>query len=72
MKRHVGGVAEYRAAEGKTLSCRCEARLKIPREIFWAASFSLYIRWGFTPERADQAHHFIRVQEQENRIFNNL
>lgn len=41
MKRHVGGVAEYRAAEGKPLSCRCEARLKIPRVIFWAACVQL-------------------------------
>ncbi len=72
MKRHVGGVAEYRAAKVKPLSCRCEARLKIPRVIFGRPAFSLYIRWGFTPERADKRTTFIRVQEQENRIFNNL
>lgn len=37
MKRHVGGVAEYRAAEGKPSSCRCEARWSSPCVISSAA-----------------------------------
>lgn len=41
MKRHVGGVAEYRAAEGKTVKLPLRGRLKIPRVIFWAACVQL-------------------------------
>lgn len=41
MKRHVGGVAEYRAAEGKTVKLPLRGQLKIPRVIFWAACVQL-------------------------------
>lgn len=41
MKRHVGGVAEYRAAEGKTVKLPLRGPVKIPRVIFWAACVQL-------------------------------
>ncbi|XNM62457.1 hypothetical protein ACLK1T_07080 [Escherichia coli] len=72
MKHDVGGVAESRAAEGKTVKLPLRGPVENTREIFGRPAFSLYIRWGFTPERADERTTFIRVQEQENRILNNL
>ncbi len=65
-------VAEYRAAEGKTVKLPLRGPVKIPRVIFWAACVQLVHTLGFTPERTDQAHHIYPCAGTRNRIFNNL
>ncbi len=58
MKRHVGGVAEYRAAEGKTVKLPLRRPVEnTARDILGGLRSACTIRWGFTPERTDQAHH---------------
>ena len=71
MKRHVGGVAEYRAAEGKTVKLPLRGPVENTARDIWAL-LSLYIRWGSRLKELTKRTTFIRVQEQENRIFNNL
>jgi len=76
MKRHVGGVAEYRAAEGKTVKLPLRDPIEnTARDIFGLTCVQLVRpRWGFTPERADQSapRLFDDAGNKENRIFNNL
>ncbi len=55
----------------KPLSCRCEARLKIPRVIGGLRSACTYVGASRLKELTKRTT-FIRVQEQENRIFNNV
>ncbi len=53
MTRHVGGVAKYRAAEGKTVKLPLRARLNTPRAISSAACARPAPTLGIPPERAD-------------------
>ncbi|WP_312311346.1 GMP reductase [Atlantibacter sp.] len=73
MNRHVGGVAKYRAAEGKTV----KLPLRGPVE-YTALDILGGLRSACTYVGASRLKEltkrttFIRVQEQENRVFNSL
>ncbi len=71
MNRHVGGAAKYRAAEGKTLNCRCRGRggQYRPRYPGGLRQLVFYVGASRLKELTKRTT-FIRVQEQENRIFN--
>lgn len=43
MNRHVGGVAKYRAAEGKTVKLPLRGRWAIPPAISWAVCAQLVL-----------------------------
>ncbi|VDZ71813.1 GMP reductase [Atlantibacter hermannii] len=73
MNRHVGGVAKYRAAEGKTV----KLPLRGPVEntaldiLGGLRSACTYVGASRLKELTKRTT-FIRVQEQENRVFNSL
>jgi IMP dehydrogenase/GMP reductase len=56
MTRHVGGVAKYRAAEGKTVSCHCVVRSKTRRAISSAVCVLPAPTLVLPAERADETH----------------
>ena len=70
MKRHVGGVAEYRAAEGKTvrLPLRGAVDMTIRDILGGLRSACTYVGASHIKELTKRTT-FIRVAEQENRIF---
>ncbi len=72
MNRHVGGVAKYRAAEGKTVKLPLRGPVgNTAREVPRSAS-STYVGVRLRRKSWTKRTTFIRVQEQENRIFNSL
>ena len=70
MKRHVGGVAEYRAAEGKTvkLPLRGEVEFTVRDILGGLRSACTYLGAERLKELTKRTT-FIRVAEQENRVF---
>ncbi|MGL6018477.1 MAG: GMP reductase [Gibbsiella quercinecans] len=72
MERHVGGVAEYRAAEGKTvkLPLRGEVALTVRDILGGLRSACTYVGASRLKELTKRTT-FIRVTEQENRVFTN-
>ncbi len=72
MKRHVGGVAEYRAAEGKPVKLPLRGPVENTARDILGGLRSACTYVGALRQRVDQAHHVYCVLEQENRIFNNL
>lgn len=73
MKRHVGGVAQYRAAEGKTvrLPLRGPVEETMKDILGGLRSACTYVGAERLKELTKRTT-FIRVQEQENRVFNSL
>ncbi|MFT4465111.1 MAG: GMP reductase [Sodalis sp. (in: enterobacteria)] len=73
MKRHVGGVADYRAAEGKTvrLPLRGPVEYAIRDVLGGLRSACTYVGASRLKELTKRTT-FIRVAEQENRIFTQL
>lgn len=71
MNRHVGGVADYRAAEGKTveLPFRGPVELTIRDILGGLRSACTYVGAARLKELTKRTT-FIRVAEQENRVFN--
>lgn len=71
MKRHVGGVAQYRAAEGKTvkLPVRGPVELTALDILGGLRSACTYVGAERLKELTKRTT-FIRVNEQENRVFN--
>ena len=67
MKRHVGGVAEYRAAEGKTVKLPLRGPVEnTARDILGGLRSACTYVGGFTPgKELTKRTTFIRVQEQE-------
>lgn len=54
MTRHVGGVAQYRAAEGKTVKLPLRGPVEhTARDILGGLRSACTLRWCFTPERTD-------------------
>lgn len=73
MKRHVGGVAEYRAAEGKTVKLPLRGPVEnTARDILGGLRSACTYVGASRLKELTKRTTFIRVQEQENRIFNNL
>ena len=70
MKRHSGGVAQYRAAEGKTveLPFRGPVSETVQDILGGVRSTCTYVGAGHLKELTKRTT-FIRVTEQENRIF---
>ncbi|HFU3991596.1 TPA: GMP reductase [Yersinia enterocolitica] len=70
MKRHVGGVAEYRAAEGKTVKLPLRGSVdNTVRDIMGGLrSACTYVGASHLKELTKRTT-FIRVAEQENRVF---
>ncbi len=73
MKRHVGGVAEYRAAEGKTvkLPLRGPVENSIRDILGGLRSACTYVGASRLKELTKRTT-FIRVAEQENQVFTQL
>jgi len=71
MKRHVGGVAGYRAAEGKTvrLPLRGPVAETVKDILGGLRSACTYVGAERLKELTKRTT-FIRVAEQENRVFN--
>ncbi len=73
MKRHVGCVAEYRAAEGKTVKLPLRGPVEnTARDILGGLRSACTYVGASRLKELTKRTTFIRVQEQENRIFNNL
>lgn len=73
MKRHVGGVAEYRAAEGKTVKLPLRGQVEnTARDILGGLRSACTYVGASRLKELTKRTTFIRVLEQENRIFNNL
>ena len=73
MKRHVGGVAEYRAAEGKTVKLPLRGPVEnTARDILGGLRSACTYVGASRLKELTKRTTFIRVQEQENRILNNL
>lgn len=73
MNRHVGGVAKYRAAEGKTVKLPLRGPVgNTARDILGGLRSACTYVGASRLKELTKRTTFIRVQEQENRIFNNL
>lgn len=58
MNRHVGGVAKYRAAEGKTVKLPLRGPVgNTARDILGRFALSLHLCRCVSSERVDQTHH---------------
>lgn len=70
MKRHAGGVAEYRASEGKTvkLALRGTVETTVKDILGGLRSACTYVGASYLKELTKRTT-FIRVAEQENRVF---
>ncbi|MEE3661100.1 GMP reductase [Brenneria sp. g21c3] len=72
MERHVGGVAEYRAAEGKTVKLPLRGPVEnTVRDILGGLRSACTYVGASRLKELTKRTTFIRVAEQENRIFNN-
>ena len=73
MNRHVGGVAEYRAAEGKTVKLPLRGPVEYTaRDIMGGLRSACTYVGAERLKELTKRTTFIRVQEQENRVFNTL
>lgn len=73
MNRHVGGVAQYRAAEGKTVKLPLRGPVEnTARDILGGLRSACTYVGASRLKELTKRTTFIRVQEQENRIFNTL
>ncbi|EOC1428776.1 GMP reductase [Cronobacter dublinensis subsp. beijingensis] len=73
MNRHVGGVAQYRAAEGKTVKLRLRGPVEeTARDILGGLRSACTYVGASRLKELTKRTTFIRVQEQENRVFNSL
>lgn len=73
MNRHVGGVAEYRAAEGKTVKLPLRGPVEnTARDILGGLRSACTYVGAERLKELTKRTTFIRVQEQENRVFNSL
>lgn len=73
MKRHVGGVADYRAAEGKTVRLPLRGAVEdTARDILGGLRSACTYVGASRLKELTKRTTFIRVAEQENRIFNSL
>ncbi|EOL8958516.1 GMP reductase [Cronobacter dublinensis] len=73
MNRHVGGVAQYRAAEGKTVKLPLRGPVEeTARDILGGLRSACTYVGASRLKELTKRTTFIRVQEQENRIFNSL
>lgn len=73
MKRHVGGVAEYRAAEGKTVKLALRGPVEnTARDILGGLRSACTYVGAARLKELTKRTTFIRVAEQENRVFNSL
>ena len=73
MTRHVGGVAQYRAAEGKTVKLPLRGPVEYTaRDILGGLRSACTYVGASRLKELTKRTTFIRVQEQENRIFNSL
>ena len=73
MTRHVGGVAKYRAAEGKTVKLPLRGPVdNTARDILGGLRSACTYVGASRLKELTKRTTFIRVQEQENRIFNSL
>jgi GMP reductase len=71
MKRHVGGVAEYRAAEGKTVKLPLRGPVAdTARDILGGLRSACTYVGAERLKELTKRTTFIRVTEQENRVFN--
>ncbi|MDK1228644.1 GMP reductase [Cronobacter turicensis] len=73
MNRHVGGVAQYRAAEGKTVKLPLRGPVEdTARDIMGGLRSACTYVGASRLKELTKRTTFIRVQEQENRVFNSL
>jgi GMP reductase len=73
MNRHVGGVAKYRAAEGKTVKLKLRGPVEdTARDILGGLRSACTYVGASRLKELTKRTTFIRVQEQENRVFNSL
>ncbi|ALB61667.1 GMP reductase [Cronobacter condimenti 1330] len=73
MNRHVGGVAQYRAAEGKTVKLKLRGPVEdTARDILGGLRSACTYVGASRLKELTKRTTFIRVQEQENRVFNSL
>ncbi|ELY3597044.1 GMP reductase [Cronobacter turicensis] len=73
MNRHVGGVAQYRAAEGKTVKLPLRGAVEdTARDIMGGLRSACTYVGASRLKELTKRTTFIRVQEQENRVFNSL
>ncbi|EQA4280666.1 GMP reductase [Cronobacter dublinensis] len=73
MNRHVGGVAQYRAAEGKTVKLPLRGPVEeTARDILGGLRSACTYVGASRLKELTKRTTFIRVQEQENRVFNSL
>ncbi len=73
MTRHVGGVAQYRAAEGKTVKLPPRGPVEnTARDILGGLRSACTYVGASRLKELTKRTTFIRVQEQENRVFNSL
>jgi len=71
MKRHVGGVAQYRAAEGKTVKLPLRGPVaETARDILGGLRSACTYVGAERLKELTKRTTFIRVNEQENRVFN--
>ncbi len=72
MKKHAGGVAEYRASEGKTVKVAYKGSVDdtVKDLLGGVRSTCTYVGASKLKELTKRTT-FIRVQEQENQVFNN-
>lgn len=71
MKRHVGSVAQYRAAEGKTVRLPLRGPVELTaRDILGGLRSACTYVGAERLKELTKRTTFIRVNEQENRIFN--
>ncbi len=71
MKRHVGGVAQYRAAEGKTVKLPLRGPVAdTARDILGGLRSACTYVGAERLKELTKRTTFIRVNEQENRVFN--
>lgn len=73
MNRHVGGVAQYRAAEGKTVKLLLRGPVEnTARDILGGLRSACTYVGASRLKELTKRTTFIRVLEQENRVFNSL
>jgi GMP reductase len=73
MKRHVGGVAEYRAAEGKTVKLPLRGPVEnAVRDILGGLRSACTYVGASRLKELTKRTTFIRVAEQENQVFTQL
>ncbi len=71
MDKHSGGVAEYRASEGKTVKVSYKGLVsETVKDILGGVRSTCTYVGASTLKELSKRTTFIRVQEQENQIFN--